>query len=335
MDYLVTLPKAKPNGYAIECRVYAEVPSRNFAPSPGLLQLIDWHNEPGVRVDTWVTSGTNISPFYDPMIAKVMVWDETHDGAVRKMSTTLAKSKIQGCPTNIQYLEAIIASPDFASGNTTTAFLSPENFKFTPITLDVISGGAYTTIQDLPARQGIGNGVPESGPMDPVSFRLANIIVGNEENVEGMEITLSGPELLFHVAAQVAITGGGVGITLNGQPVDMYTRLLIPAGGKLKIGPLKSGCRSYLAIRGGFPSIPPYLGSKSTTSTLKLGGFQGRHLLPSDSIDLDKQSEVWAQKYTPFSVPKEKRLDGIWKKDWELCVMAGPHDDEEMITEGG
>ncbi|WWD21796.1 urea carboxylase [Kwoniella shandongensis] len=331
---LTGLQKTVPTGFAIEARVYAEVPSRNFAPSPGLLQNVQWYEAEGVRVDTWITSGTNISSFYDPMIAKVIVWDaDTHDKATDKMLATLTKSKVQGCPTNFQYLAAIVASEAFRKGDTTTAFLTSESFKFTPTTVDVISGGAYTTIQDLPARKGVGNGVPESGPMDPISFRLANVLVGNDENAEALEVTLVGPELLFHAPAIVAITGGVVEATIGGEKVDMYSRLLVPAGKTLKVGTVSAGCRTYIAVKGGFPAVPEYLGSKSTTSTLKLGGFQGRHLLPNDSLELDPKTEEWAKEYKPMSIPKSARLDSLWKNKWDLYVMPGPHDEPEFTTE--
>ncbi|WVQ81557.1 urea carboxylase [Cryptococcus sp. DSM 104549] len=333
-EALLRLQKLGPTGFAIEARVYAEVPSRNFAPSPGLLQNVEWYSAPGVRVDTWITSGTNISSFYDPMIAKVIVWDEgSHDAAVDKMLATLTKSKVQGCSTNFQYLAAIVESDAFRQGDTTTSFLSSESFSFTPSTIDIISGGAYTTIQDLPARKGVGNGVPESGPMDPVSFRLSNILVGNHENTEALEVTLTGPELLFHVPAVVAITGGTVQATIDGHPVDMYTRLVVPASKTLKLGTVMAGCRTYIAVRGGFPAVPVYLGSKSTTTTLKLGGYQGRHLLPNDSIELDTRSAQWAADSQAVSIRKTARLDGVWTNKWELYVMPGPHDEPEFTTE--
>ncbi|OCF41469.1 urea carboxylase [Kwoniella heveanensis CBS 569] len=333
-DNLSQLQKPGPKGFSIEARVYAEVPSRNFAPSPGLLQNVEWYEAPGIRVDTWITSGTNISPFYDPMIAKVIVWDEeSHDGATEKMVSVLTKSKVQGCPTNFQYLAAIVQSEAFKTGDTTTAFLSKENFHFTPVTVDVVSGGAYTTVQDLPARRGVGNGVPEAGPMDPVSFRLANVLAGNDEKTEALEVTLVGPELLFHAPAIVAVTGGVVDVFINGQKEDMYTRLLVPAGGTLKLGMVSAGCRTYIAVKGGFPAVPDYLGSKSTTTTLKLGGVQGRHLLPNDSLDLDVRTEEWAREYKRVSIPVQARLDSIWTNKWELYVMPGPHDEPEFTTE--
>jgi urea carboxylase len=336
LDQLLSMQSSAPIGYAIECRVYAEVPSRDFAPSPGLLQSVAWHQTSGSRVDTWITSGTNISPFYDPMIAKVMVWDEaSHDGAVDQMLEMLQHSKVQGCPTNFQYLSAIISSPAFREGDTTTAFLTSSHINFVPQTIDVISGGAYTTIQDLPARLGVGHGVPESGPLDSVSFRLANILVGNHENTEALEITLMGPELLFNIPAVIAVTGGKIACTINGESVDTNTTLIVPANATVKLGVVSSGCRSYLAVKGGFPNIPLYLGSKSTTTTLKLGGYQGRQLVANDSLDLDEQSKSWAESATILSVPAEARLDRLWSNNWSIYVMPGPHDDPEFLTDNG
>jgi urea carboxylase len=336
LDQLQAMQSPNPTGYAIEARVYAEVPSRDFAPSPGLLQFVEWHQVPGSRVDTWINSGTNISPFYDPMIAKVMVWDETsHDGAVDKMLDMLRYSKVQGCPTNFQYLSAIVSSPAFREGDTTTAFLTSSHMKFVPHTIDVIAGGAYTTVQDLPARLGVGNGVPESGPLDSVSFRLANILVGNHENVEALEITLMGPELLFHTAAVIAVTGGLIPCTINGETVDTNTTLIVPANATVKFGQVSKGCRSYLAVKGGFPNIPKYLGSKSTTSTLKLGGYQGRQLVANDSVDLDERSTKWASEATIISIPVEARLDNLWSSTWSIYAMPGPHDDPEFLTDDG
>jgi urea carboxylase len=336
INALRSLQKDHPTGYAIEARVYAEVPSRNFAPSPGLLQHVNWYQAEGVRVDTWITSGTTISPFYDPMIAKVIVWDaESHDNATDKMIATLAKSEVQGCPTNFQYLAAIVGSAEFRKGNTTTAFLTSPTFSFHPTTIDVLSGGAYTTIQDLPARRGVGNGVPESGPMDAVSFRIANLLVGNDETMEGLEITLSGPELLFNSPAVIAITGGCVDALVGGKRIDMYTRTVISAGSTLKVGSVTSGCRAYLSIKGGFPQVPRYLGSKSTTTTLKLGGYQGRHLLPNDCLELDPATIEWAKESTTCSLPQDVRLDRFFKHDWDLYCMPGPHDEPEFTTEQG
>jgi urea carboxylase len=251
------------------------------------------------------------------------------------MMSALTKSQVQGCPTNIQYLAAIVDSEAFRKGDTTTAFLSSESFHFTPCTIDVLSAGTYTTVQDWPARLGVGNGIPEAGPMDSLSFRLANIIAGNSQGMEGLEVTLQGPEFKFNVASIVAVTGATIDVSIDGKPADMYTRLVVPAGGKLKLGKVTAGCRSYLAIRGGLPAVPEYLGSKSTTTTLGLGGYQGRQLAPNDSLDLDPRSSEWAAQYVPAWIPEHLRLDKFFEKDWTLYVMPGPHDEPEFVTETG
>ena len=99
-------------------------------------------------------------------------------GALETMQSMLAGSKICGPPTNLDFLTTIIESDTFKSGKTLTSFLT--DFPFQPAAIDVISAGAYTLIQDLPGRPSVGKGIPHSGPMDPVAFSLANILVGNK-----------------------------------------------------------------------------------------------------------------------------------------------------------
>ncbi len=111
--------------------------------------------------------------------------------------------------------------------------------------------------------------------MDSLAHRAANILVGNPPGTETLEITLVGCRLLFHVAAVIAITGAPVKITLNGAPVSTWTRTYVPAGAKLSIGTIdQTGFRAYMAVRGGFPDVPAYLDSKSTS--MGLGGYQVR-----------------------------------------------------------
>jgi len=94
------------------------------------------------------------------------------------METMLVKSRICGPPTNLEFLATILESEKFKSGDTLTSFLG--DFKFQPAAIDVISPGAYTLIQDLPARPSVGKGIPHSGPMDPMGFAIANMLVGND-----------------------------------------------------------------------------------------------------------------------------------------------------------
>lgn len=138
--------------------------------------------------------------------------------------------------------------------------------------IDVLSGGIETSVQDYPGRM-LGLGMPRSGPMDSLAHRVANALVGNAPGIEGLEITLVGCRLLFNTAAIIAVTGAPVKVTINGQPAAMWKRLSVPAGAKLNIGTIEgSGFRAYLAVKGGFPDIPEYLGSKSTS--MGLGGYQ-------------------------------------------------------------
>ena len=144
-------------------------------------------------------------------------------------------------------------------------------------TIDVLDGGVMTTIQDYPGRVGYWNvGVPPSGPMDHLAFRLANKLVGNDEGVAGIEVTLIGPKLKFNTDTIIAITGPAIELSLDGAPLAMWQSQYIKAGSTLKMGKvLDKGCRTYLAVKGGF-DVPDYLGSKSTFTLGQFGGHGGR-----------------------------------------------------------
>lgn len=152
-EYLTSLQPSKPNGSAIEARVYAENPLRGYAPSPGLLQKVEWAQLEGGRIDTWVFTGTQVSPNYDPLLAKVMNHAKTREAAIKGLDLLLSRSTISGPPTNLQFLIDIIRDERFKSGHTLTSFL--QSFDFRPHVIDVISAGAYTLVQDLIARPSV------------------------------------------------------------------------------------------------------------------------------------------------------------------------------------
>ena len=253
-DELRSLQPSRPTGVAIEARVYAENPLRDYAPSPGLLQKVEWEQLQGARVDTWVFTGSTITPNYDPLIAKVMNHARSRAAAIKGMDLLLSRSSICGPATNLEFLTAIMQDETFKSGHTLTSFL--KDFNFAPNAIDVISAGAYTLVQDLPGRPSVGKGIPHSGAMDPVALSVANMLVSNERGKEGLEITLSGPELRFVGPAVVALTGAPMEFTLDGNAIPMWTRKHIKAGQRLKIGKTTGGgCRAYLAVYGGFPNV--------------------------------------------------------------------------------
>ncbi|KAI7161815.1 3-methylcrotonyl-CoA carboxylase subunit alpha [Hortaea werneckii] len=324
---------AKPIGTAIEARVYAENPVRDYAPTPGLLQRVEWQQLAGSRVDTWVFTGSTITPNYDPLIAKVMNHAKTRSAAIKGLEILLSRSVISGPPSNLEFLAAIMRDANFQSGRTLTGFL--DGFRYEPCAIDVISSGAYTLIQDLPGRPHVGKGIPHSGAMDPVALSIANMLVGNEHGKEGLEITLSGPELRFLGPATVALTGAPMEFYLDGDPVPMWTRKHIKSGQRIKIGKSTGGgCRSYLAIYGGFPTVADYFGSKGTSPLVGIGGYQGRSLAPGDLLPIVRDPPR-DQKSHP-SVPELLRPQ--YPEHWEIMAMPGPHqegyltqDDVDML----
>ncbi|EHK41161.1 urea amidolyase [Trichoderma atroviride IMI 206040] len=332
-DVLKSLGRPKPLGSAIEARVYAEVPLRDFAPSPGVLQHVHWPEGEGVRVDTWVRSGQRITPLYDPLIGKVMAYSpDGRAAAQKKMLAVLADTALQGTQSNLEYCSRILESDMFASGNTLTNSLS--TFKFDSCSLQVIDPGVFTTIQDYPGRIAVGHGVPPGGPMDDVSARMANILVGNDFGVELLELTLSGPKLLFHEAAVVAVCGAELPVTLDGASQPMWSRIVIKKSQVLELGKVTgNGLRTYLAVKGGFPQVPKFLGSKSTAPELGFGGVQGRKLLIHDILNLSPQSGTWATEATPLSLPPNVIPD--FTDNVTICCIDGPYASEDVLTPEG
>ncbi|CAK0782570.1 hypothetical protein CVIRNUC_005782 [Coccomyxa viridis] len=318
-----------PSGWAIEVRINAEDPFRGFAPSSGILGEVHW--PPGVRVDTWVESGTDVTPFYDSLLGKLMVHGSSRADAATKMSAALADTVLGGIPSNLEYLRTIIASEGFHSGATTTKFL--ESLPFSPKAIEVVSPGMNTTIQDYPGRTKLWHvGVPPSGPMDALAFRLANALVGNEESAAGLEITLSGPSLRFHVDTIAAVTGADFEADVDGSPMHLWQSILIKSGSVLTVGKVKGkkGARCFLAVGGGI-NTPAYLGSRSTFPGGKLGGLQGRPLKAGDLLPLTPAAgEPQAGNRCPPSwIPAYPEGSAAW----EIGVLPGPNAAPDYFTE--
>lgn len=149
--------------------------------------------------------------------------------------------------------------------------------------MKVIKAGMLSTVQDLGRNGYRKDGVIESGAMDKEALRLGNILLGNEEAEGGLELTLSGPTLLFESDAMIAITGANLSPQLNGVPIEMWRPLYVAKGAVLSFGEAIAGCRAYLAIQGGL-DIDQVLGSYSTYLRAGFGGFEGRALKKGDRI---------------------------------------------------
>lgn len=125
----------KPRGHAIECRVYAEDAYNRGLPSTGELLGMKWPEGPGRRFEVGFEAGDEVTPFYDPMIAKIIVWDEDRPRAIRKMLATIDETVIFGVHTNLPYLKAILSHPEFVDGTMTTQFIGqhfPEGLEREP-----------------------------------------------------------------------------------------------------------------------------------------------------------------------------------------------------------
>ncbi|WP_230329845.1 5-oxoprolinase/urea amidolyase family protein [Nocardia aurantiaca] len=182
-----------------------------------------------------------------------------------------------------------------------------------------------TTVQDWPGRVGYWHvGVPPSGPMDDLSFRLGNRALGNPEGAAGLECTLGGPALRFGTATWVCVTGAPAPVTVNGRAVRQWRSVLVPAGGVLDVGMVRGpGMRCYLLVAGGI-EVPEYLGSRSTFTLGKFGGGNGRALAIGDEFALGEPGRVMA------GVTGEDQP--VLTRRWELAVTEGPHGAPEFFT---
>ena len=315
-----------PAGASIEARLYAEDPARAFQPCAGALAQVNF--PAGVRVETWIEAGTEVTPFYDPLLAKIITTGSTREEAIEKLRQALDAARFDGVETNREYLAQVLASENFRAGAVHTRYL--ENFDYAPSTIEVIEPGAQTTVQDFPGRIGYWNvGVPPSGPMDALSFRLANRLVGNETSAAGLECTLVGPTLLFRTRALVALTGADMGAELDGKPVPRHVPLSVPAGATLRLGPARGpGSRAYLALRGGF-AVPLYLGSRATFTLGLFGGHGGRALRTGDVLRIDASD---GSINAPLTSALADALQPALTNGWEIAVLHGPQGAPDFFT---
>lgn len=326
--------QSEPVRYAIEARLYAEDPIRNYAPSPGLLQFVSFPDLINTRVDGWIKTGTNVTPDYDPLLAKLIGTGASREEARSSLLELLRGSNVQGPATNLELLQQIADAESFRVGKTFTSFLTKAaTFTYKPFAFEVISPGFGTSVQSYPGRRGLLYGVPEAGPLDPLSMRIANRLVGNADEVEGLEVTMVGPTLLFHSSAVVALVGAEMEFSVDGETAPTWTRLYLPSGSKVTIGQVKdreAGARAYLAIKGGLPNVPLWLGSKATSPAIGVGGFQGRNLLPGDTIAIQEHQ---CNRPSALTVPQQLRwTHSVRKGSWELYAIPGPFDDDVFLT---
>ena len=186
----------------------------------------------------------------------------------------------------------------------------------------VIKKGLETSIQDYPGRIGtLNQGFPASGPMDSWSFRLANILVGNESGEAALECQFMGPTLKFKSDRVIAITGANMSPKIDGELIPMWESIEIKANQTLEMAFATVGARSYIAFSGGINS-EPWLGSRSTFHKAGVGGIEGRAIQDNQIIPLGKNKKIQLRKIKKDSIPIISN-----DKNWSIEVVRGPNDD--------
>jgi 3-methylcrotonyl-CoA carboxylase alpha subunit len=251
----------RPHGHAMEARLYAEDPRKGFLPSTGKLERLRLAADgDGVRVDTGVREGDTVTMFYDPMIAKVIAWDETREGAAHRLANALAASEIAGVQTNAGFLVRALRHPEFLAGDIDTGFIPRHMEELT--TLDPPPEIYARAASFVIAERGRGNG---NDPWDAQDgFRLfgearetlefggdsnhANILAIHHRG-GGVTLSMDGAEISPHAhAAAIRLASGAIAVMEQGetwtlQPHDPFAdvdstgtasdRIVAPMPGKV------------------------------------------------------------------------------------------------------
>ena len=192
---------------------------------------------------------------------------------------------------------------------------------------EIKKSGPMTTVQDM-GRYGYQKfGMPVAGAMDSFSFKMANLLLGDDQNNAVLEFTFQGPEIEFKEDSIISITGANAQPQINGRNASMWRSLYVKKGNLLSFSGLGSGFRGYIAVKGGI-NVPKVMGSRSTYLRGSLGGYNGRRLKEGDILEtafsVDKPS--FRERYLPDSyIPQYN--------DKKIRVIMGPQDDH--FTEKG
>ncbi|WP_425058840.1 5-oxoprolinase subunit C [Sporomusa carbonis] len=180
--------------------------------------------------------------------------------------------------------------------------------------------GQFTTIQDEGRLGYQAYGMPIAGAMDRYAYRVANLLVGNRENAAVIEMTGVGAAFKFDEEQLVAVCGADMQGQVNGVPISNWSAFLVPRRSEIRFGTALSGYRTYLAVRGGF-DVPPVLGSRSTYTRAKIGGFEGRALRQGDVLHVAQDTAFKAKPrhLEQFYIPR-------YANPINLRVLLGPQD---------
>ena len=198
-----------------------------------------------------------------------------------------------------------------------------------PRLVEVVAGGPFTTVQDLPGRVGYWHvGIPPNGPMDDLSHRLVGAVLGNAPGAAALELTGSGPTLRFTAPATVAVGGAPMVASVDGRRIPHWTPVEVGAGAVVAVGAsTDGGLRATLGVRGGFDE-PAFLGSRSTFTLGCFGGHEGRTLGAGDVLVVGSSCDGPVGHLPPGMAP-------ALTDRWQVGVLVGPHSTTDFLTAEG
>ena len=226
----------------------------------------------------------------------------------------------------VRFVPDKIAVGNYGSPATAGHHGSPAEARHDNRSITILRPGLFTTIQDSGRWGQQASGVPVSGPLDLMSHRVANALVGNDRTAATLEATLVGPEIRIETAVHIAVAGADLSARLDGQELPLHRPVRCRPGSVLRFGERRSGTRVYIGFGGGI-AVPPELGSRATHALCGLGGLSGRAIAAGDRLPLGADTTVspWRVVSTP-----SPRVDGGAR----LRVIPGPqldHFPEEAL----
>ena len=192
-------------------------------------------------------------------------------------------------------------------------------------TIEILTPGMLTSVQDLGRRGYQRFGVPQAGALDAPAMRLANILVGNHEGAAGLEITALGPKVRFLADTIIAIAGADLGAKLDGTAVPAWRSVATPMGSILEFGAPVDGLRACLAFAGGI-DVPLIMGSRSTYAKGGFGGFEGRALIAGDVLKTFQSEAAGATGSSDGHGLPDDLLPAVFGHDHEVRVVMGPQE---------
>ena len=185
----------------------------------------------------------------------------------------------------------------------------------------VLKAGLFTTLQDKGRYSYQRFGMSVAGAMDGFALRIANLLVGNDQYEVALESTFLGPTLEFEEHDVISITGADMSPKINGNPIPMWMSIYVKPGDKLSFSGVKSGLRSYIAFSRKL-DVPLIMGSRSTFTRGKIGGYEGRKLNDNDKIKFrDKELSLSKGSFI------KKDWIPVYKKEETIRVILGPQDE--------